>query len=94
MPTEADPRIRACIVNPSNVKIALMGFVLSGRSKPPKPVRSSHLLQKDLPVITMGAGETNKMDLTRTLKTHFGYDQFRPLQREIISDALEDFSDT
>src|SRR5436309_3078150 len=37
----------------------------------------------------MGAGETNKMDLTRTLKTHFGYDQFRPLQREIISDALE-----
>src|SRR6266700_3901558 len=37
----------------------------------------------------MGARETNKMDLTRILKTHFGYDQFRPLQREIISDALE-----
>ena len=37
----------------------------------------------------MGAGETNRMDLTRILKTHFGYDQFRPLQREIISDALE-----
>jgi ATP-dependent DNA helicase RecQ len=28
------------------------------------------------------------MDLIRTLKKHFGYDQFRPLQREIISDAL------
>src|SRR5437588_10100802 len=29
------------------------------------------------------------MDLITTLKKHFGYDQFRPLQREIISDALE-----
>src|SRR5713101_3199255 len=28
------------------------------------------------------------MDLGLTLKKHFGYDQFRPLQREIISDAL------
>src|ERR1700730_8161185 len=28
------------------------------------------------------------MDLASTLKTHFGYDQFRPLQREIISDGL------
>jgi ATP-dependent DNA helicase RecQ len=28
------------------------------------------------------------MDLIRTLKKHFGYDQLRPLQREIISDAL------
>jgi ATP-dependent DNA helicase RecQ len=28
------------------------------------------------------------MDLVLTLKKHFGYDQFRPLQREIISDAL------
>jgi ATP-dependent DNA helicase RecQ len=28
------------------------------------------------------------MDLDGTLKTHFGYDQFRPWQREIISDAL------
>jgi ATP-dependent DNA helicase RecQ len=28
------------------------------------------------------------MDLAGTLKKHFGYDQFRPLQREIISDAL------
>jgi ATP-dependent DNA helicase RecQ len=28
------------------------------------------------------------MDLLQTLKKHFGYDQFRPLQREIISDAL------
>jgi ATP-dependent DNA helicase RecQ len=28
------------------------------------------------------------MDLVPTLKRHFGYDQFRPLQREIISDAL------
>jgi ATP-dependent DNA helicase RecQ len=30
----------------------------------------------------------SKVDLTGTLKKHFGYDQFRPLQREIISDAL------
>jgi ATP-dependent DNA helicase RecQ len=28
------------------------------------------------------------MDLAPTLKKHFGYEQFRPLQREIISDAL------
>ena len=28
------------------------------------------------------------MDLIATLKKHFGYDQFRPLQREIIDDAL------
>jgi ATP-dependent DNA helicase RecQ len=28
------------------------------------------------------------MDLALTLKKHFGYDQFRSLQREIISDAL------
>src|SRR5437773_7582581 len=27
-------------------------------------------------------------DLSATLKKHFGYDQFRPLQREIIEDAL------
>ena len=28
------------------------------------------------------------MDLIATLKKHFGYDQFRPLQQEIISDSL------
>src|SRR5437764_8086563 len=28
------------------------------------------------------------MDLAPTLKKHFGYDEFRPLQQEIISDAL------
>jgi ATP-dependent DNA helicase RecQ len=28
------------------------------------------------------------VELVATLKKHFGYDQFRPLQREIISDAL------
>ena len=28
------------------------------------------------------------MDLAGSLKKHFGYDQFRPLQREIISDSL------
>jgi ATP-dependent DNA helicase RecQ len=29
------------------------------------------------------------VDLIATLKKHFGYDQFRPLQQEIIRDALE-----
>src|SRR5438128_9238602 len=28
------------------------------------------------------------MDLTGALKKHFGYDEFRPLQEEIVSDAL------
>src|ERR1700726_2947894 len=28
------------------------------------------------------------MDLPRTLKKDFGYDQFRPLQEEIVTDAL------
>src|SRR5213082_2314362 len=28
------------------------------------------------------------VDLLTPLKTHFGYDEFRPLQREIIEDAL------
>ena len=28
------------------------------------------------------------MDLLGALKKHFGYDQFRPLQREIVEDAL------
>src|SRR5436305_10495989 len=28
------------------------------------------------------------MDLPRTLKKHFGHDKFRPLQEEIIQDAL------
>ena len=30
----------------------------------------------------------NTVDLIATLKKHFGYDEFRPLQREIIQDAL------
>src|SRR3977135_4717 len=30
------------------------------------------------------------MDLTSALKKHFGYDEFRPLQEEIIRDALAD----
>src|SRR5437667_4397810 len=30
----------------------------------------------------------NAVDLTATLKKRFGYDQFRPLQKEIICDAL------
>src|SRR6184192_3567173 len=34
------------------------------------------------------ACRTNAVDLIATLKKHFGYDQFRPLQREIISDSL------
>src|SRR6266550_5274747 len=34
------------------------------------------------------ACKTNPVDLPATLKKHFGYDQFRPLQEEIIRDAL------
>ena len=34
------------------------------------------------------ACRTNAVDLIATLKKHFGYEQFRPLQREIISDVL------
>jgi ATP-dependent DNA helicase RecQ len=38
---------------------------------------------------TTNANEEHQgMDLAPTLKKHFGYDQFRPLQREIIRDAL------
>jgi ATP-dependent DNA helicase RecQ len=37
---------------------------------------------------TNASEEQQEMDLGLTLKKHFGYDQFRPLQREIISDAL------
>jgi ATP-dependent DNA helicase RecQ len=37
---------------------------------------------------TNASEEQQGMDLALTLKKHFGYDQFRPLQREIISDAL------
>src|SRR5437588_6638885 len=31
---------------------------------------------------------TNALDLTATLKRHFGHDEFRPLQEGIIRDAL------
>src|SRR5436189_3337184 len=34
------------------------------------------------------ACRTNAVDLIATLKKSFGYDQFRPLQQEIVSDAL------
>ena len=44
-------------------------------------------LKKNLAAATDDSKD-EEMDLTLTLKTHFGYDQFRPLQREIISDTL------
>src|SRR5438309_12023538 len=38
---------------------------------------------------TKKAGQADQeMDLAPTLKKHFGYDEFRPLQQEIINDAL------
>src|SRR5438270_1853834 len=38
---------------------------------------------------TTKAGQAyQEMDLAPTLKKHFGYDEFRPLQQEIINDAL------
>jgi len=37
---------------------------------------------------TNASEEHQGMDLAPTLKKHFGYDRFRPLQHEIISDAL------
>jgi ATP-dependent DNA helicase RecQ len=41
-----------------------------------------------LAATTSDGEEQQQMDLALILKTHFGYDQFRPLQREVISDAL------
>src|SRR5437764_5001704 len=38
--------------------------------------------------MTISNATKKQMDLRSTLKEHFGYDQFRPLQREIIEDAL------
>ncbi|HEY3660740.1 MAG TPA: DNA helicase RecQ [Candidatus Udaeobacter sp.] len=38
--------------------------------------------------MTISNATKNEMDLRSTLKEHFGYDEFRPLQREIIEDAL------
>src|SRR3954466_4256769 len=38
--------------------------------------------------MTISNATKNQMDLRSTLKEHFGYDEFRPLQREIIEDAL------
>jgi ATP-dependent DNA helicase RecQ len=45
-------------------------------------------VQKNLTATTNASEDLLGMDLVLTLKRHFGYDQFRPLQREIISDAL------
>src|SRR5205807_2360814 len=54
--------------------------------------RRSALFRHDAQGNNSGKGretaKTNAVDLAPTLKKHFGYDQFRPLQAEIISDAL------
>jgi len=34
------------------------------------------------------SGQNSEMDLAGVLKKHFGYDEFRPLQEEIVKDAL------
>src|SRR5215472_8670947 len=44
-------------------------------------------LKKNLAAATDDSKD-EEMDLAGTLKKHFGYDYFRPLQREIISDSL------
>jgi ATP-dependent DNA helicase RecQ len=46
------------------------------------------VLQENFAETTKAGEEHQKMDLAPTLKKHFGYEQFRPLQREIISDGL------
>jgi ATP-dependent DNA helicase RecQ len=45
-------------------------------------------LQKNLTATKGDCEEQQQVDPSLTLKKHFGYDEFRPLQREIISDAL------
>src|SRR6184192_2414045 len=45
-------------------------------------------LQKNLTETTKAGQAYQVMDLAPTLKKHFGYDEFRPLQQEIINDAL------
>ena len=46
------------------------------------------VLQENFAETTKAGEEHQGMDLAPTLKKHFGYEQFRPLQREIISDGL------
>jgi ATP-dependent DNA helicase RecQ len=46
------------------------------------------VLQENFAETTKAGEEYQGMDLAPTLKKHFGYEQFRPLQREIISDGL------
>jgi ATP-dependent DNA helicase RecQ len=65
----------------------LTAFVSSGRSKR-SCCRPSRLAARNLAETTDEREEQEGMDLVLTLKKHFGYDEFRPLQREIISNAL------
>src|SRR5262245_25191028 len=60
-------------------------------SEPRNPVGRLNVKSWDVSTsldMTISDATKRQMDLRSTLKKHFGYDEFRPLQREIIRDAL------
>src|SRR5215471_11812058 len=60
-------------------------------SEPRNPVERSNVESWDVSTsldMTTSNVTKRQMDLRSPLKKHFGYDEFRPLQRDIIQDAL------